>query len=273
MSTAQERGYRAGDCAEGYQWTGSQWVEAPTFPSTVEPPPGHVRRGRPARPWLALLASLFAAIVLMSVATVAVEEPAQQAPADVVPPQRDQESPAQGEQPRPAGFDPIVLRGSGDSVQRIAIPATDAGQVILTMQSQAGGYFGVWALDSALQKTDLAVNDSGPFNGSALVPATTAALDIAADGAWQVTVRPLSDARAFDGSIKGSGGAVLRYTGKQGIATIRSDGPITVWEQAQRGYPSLLLIEFGASTGQEVISAGPNVLIIEAEGDWEVAVR
>ena len=60
----QHTGYRPGDFANGHQWTGTQWAEAPLFRAA---PPGTPAPKLPwyRKPWAVVLASVLGAGVLL----------------------------------------------------------------------------------------------------------------------------------------------------------------------------------------------------------------
>jgi hypothetical protein len=240
----------------------------------ADPAPAPPQRRR----WLlTLVAAPVAVACLGVVAVLQAADDAAPTAADAQPrgPQRATVPQVPAESELPDTFAPIVLQGTGSTVQPVAIPATGSGHVILTAEHAGSSNFVVWTMQTPAAPNELAINEIGAYRGSVLVAATATAVDVKSDGPWTITLRPLSDAEAFDTSVTGTGNAVLRYAGKRGMASVAHAGvgKVALWEYPDERPARLLLLESGEYTGERAVSAGPNTLIIEADGDWTLSVR
>lgn len=203
-----------------------------------------------------------------------IESAQQQQQPQTAPVPEPEDAPAPAPQEAPT-FAPITYSGSGDTVQSLEIPNTDAGHVMVTVTHGGTSNIAVWSVDGDLNQTDLLVNEIGAYQGSTIIPADTSGLSIGADGAWTVTVDPISSAPTFSDSYAGSGPAVVVYTGGKAVADISHTGEsnFSVRAYPERGFADLLVNEVGNYSGQSIVPAGPAVLVVSADGPWTITAE
>ena len=94
-------------------------------------------------------------------------------------------------------------------------------------------------------------------------------MQITADGNWTITVSPLSSAPLFAGS--GAGDAVFLYDGGPGALALTHAGArnFVVIQRTGGAFDfGLLANEIGAYSDAVLLSAGPAVITIGADGAW-----
>lgn len=174
-------------------------------------------------------------------------------------------------------FAPISQSGSGDNL--IVLPAgVDAA--IVTATHSGSSNFVLSVLDQNNQSTgDLLVNEIGAYSGSTVYGfnsfGTPTTLQIMADGAWTVTVSPLSSAAVLDGSASGVGDAVFVYAGPVSKLSITHSGSsnFVVYEETASSFNfGLLVNEIGSYSGVVPLSKGPSIVTVEADGNWTLTV-
>jgi hypothetical protein len=171
---------------------------------------------------------------------------------------------------------PVVYEGTGTQVVEITLPDPERA-AIATITHTGGRNFAVWELDANLAQVDLLVNTIGNYSGNVLANATpdvtTTSLEITADGAWRVELKPLSAARRFDGGIDGTGDDVVHYTGNPQVMALSHQGQsnFAVWFYAEDGASDLLANEIGVYNATVPVGAGPAILEITADGAWSIA--
>ncbi|GAA2012464.1 TM2 domain-containing protein [Microbacterium ulmi] len=172
-------------------------------------------------------------------------------------------------------FDAVTHEGAGDSL--IALPAgAQAG--IVTATHSGSSNFAIQGLDAANESTaELLVNTIGAYSGTtvfgvnALGDATQ--LQITADGAWTLTITPMSAATALPAS--GSGDGVFFYTGDAAAMTFAHTGErnFVVYQETGSAFDfGLLVNEIGAYQGTVPVKAGPSIIMITADGAWTTAI-
>jgi TM2 domain-containing membrane protein YozV len=172
-------------------------------------------------------------------------------------------------------FTPSTVTGAGDSVVPLPAGAT-AGIVTATHDGSAN--FALQVLDAQNQSTgELLVNTIGPYTGTtafglrALGEGTT--VQVTADGAWSITVAPISTAPPL--APAGAGDGVYLYDGPVGTltATHDGDGNFVVAENTGTVFEfGLLVNEIGPYSGTVPLSAGPSVVDVLANGAWTLTV-
>lgn len=174
-------------------------------------------------------------------------------------------------------FEPFTQSGAGDNL--ITLPAgVDAA--IVTASHNGSSNFVLSVLDQNNQSTgDLLVNTIGGYSGSTVYGfnsfGTPTTLQITADGAWTVTVSPLSTGATLDGSASGAGDAVLVYAGPVSKLSITHDGSsnFVVYEETTSSFHfGLLVNEIGAYSGVVPLAKGPSIVTVNADGNWTLAV-
>lgn len=192
------------------------------------------------------------------------------------PEEVDEEPTEEEEEPLFPEHDPLVFSGTGDTV--VEVDFHDDAR-IATLSHNGSSNFAVWALDSEGGNSDLLVNEIGAYDGRVLYNGSDreemAALEISADGAWEITLEPLSAATPWEtdeDEFTGSGDDVVQLAWTpEGLTTLSMthDGSsnFAIW-----GYTStsrdLLANEIGAYDGQTALTAGTLLLAVSADGGW-----
>ena len=171
-------------------------------------------------------------------------------------------------------FAPLTQQGAGDSI--VELP----GAIGLVTASHSGSSnFAIQVLDATNESTgDLLVNTIGAYSGHTAYGLTSftegARLQITADGAWSLTIAPLSSAPELAPS--GAGDAVFLYSGDAGALAATHEGQrnFTVIEHNDEMFSMGLLVnEIGPYSGTVPLSAGPSVIAVTADGNWTLAVQ
>ncbi len=179
---------------------------------------------------------------------------------------------------------PISL--SGASQQASDKFVLESGLSIFKMTHDGSSNFAITLLDENGQRVELLVNEIGPFNGSKAVGITmsgTHILDIAADGAWTITIeqpRP-SDAPATTNFTGNTQQATSLFSLSKGLKTFEMShngnsnfAPLLMDEKGQ--YIELLANEIGQFNGSKAIGipkTGIYILDVTASGDWTINVK
>jgi hypothetical protein len=173
-------------------------------------------------------------------------------------------------------FAVIKLSGRGDKVAKFKIPADVAA--IATFTNAGDSNFSVESLDSSGQTNDLLVNVIGRYSGTVLFDADASqhsvAFKIGSNGAWTATIKPVSGARAWNGTAKlaGKGDDVVRVNPPiSGLATATfthsgSENFAVVSYSADSS--DLLINEIGHYHGQVQLPDGTQLLAVSADGAW-----
>jgi hypothetical protein len=174
-------------------------------------------------------------------------------------------------------FDPVERSGDSDSV--IDLPE-GIGQAMVTATYEGSGNFSVSALDANNQSTgDLLVNTIGSYEGvTALgmfdIAGDPVRLEVTADGAWTITIAPLSSAPGLPES--GSGDGVFRYEGDAATWSVTHDGEsnfaLSFYTDADFEMP-LLVNEIGSYEGESAVGAGLGLVTVNADGSWTITAK
>lgn len=182
-------------------------------------------------------------------------------------------------EPTPA-FAPIELSGVGDAVPRFEIPENAAA--IATATHAGGANFAIVTISELGEQNDLLVNTIGSYSGTVLFDEQdgqhSVAFEVTADGPWTITIRPVTEARSWDGAtpLTGLGDDVVQidpvvaglmtadvsHTGASNFAIIAyGGGPFGA---------DLLVNEIGAYDGEVLIGDGTFLLEVSADGNWSI---
>ncbi len=201
-------------------------------------------------------------------------------------PEDEAEEPAEPEAPsvsewaaeRFGEFDPIVESGSGDTL--LTLPAGIEAAMV-TASHDGSRNFVLSVLDENNDSTgDLLVNTIGAYTGVSAYglggsfAGEPTRLELKADGAWSVTIEPLSSADLLAPS--GAGDAVFLYDGGAAALAFTHDGERNIVVQQFTGEAfsfGLLINDIGAYDGTVPLSAGPAVITIMADGAWTATVQ
>jgi hypothetical protein len=173
-------------------------------------------------------------------------------------------------------FDPAEFSGEGASV--IDLPE-GVNQGMVTVTHDGSEHFAVTALDANNESTgDLLVNTTGSYEGVTALGlhelGDAVKLQIDADGAWTVAIAPFADAPALPES--GAGHGVFLYDGPAATWAITHDGSehfaVSVYTSEAFSMP-LLVNETGAYDGSEAVTAGPALIVVQADGNWTIKAQ
>ncbi|HEU5110965.1 MAG TPA: hypothetical protein VFT95_20690, partial [Micromonosporaceae bacterium] len=144
---------------------------------------------------------------------------------------------------------------------------------------EGGGAYAVWARDVDGKRRGLVVNGTGDTEGVWPLDfaGKVAGLDVEADGAWTVAIRPLGPTPELSGGASGDESAVL-YVGGSAVAlratvSHRGDGNVVVTAYDERGLRDLLVNDIGQYVGDVVVPAGTVAVAVHANGPWAVRTR
>lgn len=179
-------------------------------------------------------------------------------------------------EPSPEPAEDVVYTGSGDSVLKIDLPAGPDSIGVASISHSGGSNFAVWSLDEDLNQSDLLINEIGAYSGTVVFNLSTSevitALEITADGAWEVTLKDALSLPQVEpgGTASGVGDDVLLYFGDTTVATIghSGDSNFAVWSYGNGS--DLLINEIGNYSGQVRWPGGPALIEITADGDWSI---
>lgn len=171
-------------------------------------------------------------------------------------------------------FTSVTFEGTGDDVVTLPAGVTYA---VLEATHNGSRNFIVQSLDPANEMAELLVNTIGGYDGVVALgfsvfgdPADK--LQIQADGNWAITLSPISSASPLPSS--GSGDGVFLYEGTAPVWNLSHDGSrnfIVVEHSSDAFSMGLLVNEIGAYEGTVTGSAGPSVIVIQADGNWTIA--
>jgi len=171
-------------------------------------------------------------------------------------------------------FEPVEHSGEGDGV----IPLDGITQAMITASHSGEHYFSISGLDDGNQPTgDLPVNAIGAYEGVTALginPDGTTSLKITADGAWTITLAPLSAAPALPEG--GTGDGVFTYEGDAATWAVKHDGEhyFSLSEYTGGAFDmGLLATEVGAYDGEVPAEAGPALVVVQADGSWTIAPK
>ncbi|WP_349829000.1 hypothetical protein [Brevibacterium litoralis] len=179
-------------------------------------------------------------------------------------------------------FDEVTFKGDGNDL--VEIP--DGIDAALVDFSATGGDYsrslGVDFLDDSNETVASFYHytDAEKLEGTDVIGEdeysqgfTKAQID--ADGQWEMTLRPIHTAGGLQES--GNGGAAFFYEGDaaSGEFHVDGDGYTGVDQYYEDDYGvrwDLVVNEAGGYSGPIVLKAGPSLIVVEAEGDWEFTV-
>jgi hypothetical protein len=176
-----------------------------------------------------------------------------------------------------ATFEPAEFSGEGPDV--LDLPK-GAHQAMVTVTHEGERHFSVTGLDANNESTgDLLVNGTGSYSGVTALGTHEAGgeavrLQVEADGAWTVAIAPFASAPALPEG--GAGDGVFAYEGPAATWAITHSGErhFSVSAHTSEAFSmSLLVNETGQFDGSEAVSAGPALVVIEADGDWTITTK
>lgn len=170
----------------------------------------------------------------------------------------------------------LEYSGVGDSV--VEVDFHDDAR-IASLSHDGTSNFTVRTLTSGGDNSDMLANVIGAYQGRVLYNAgereETAALEISADGPWEITLEPLSTAVSWEegeDEFAGAGDEVVQLDRTpEGITALSMthDGTsnFAIWGYTRTGR-DLLVNEIGAYEGQVSLTAGTLLLAVTADGNW-----
>jgi hypothetical protein len=147
---------------------------------------------------------------------------------------------------------------------------------MVTASHNGSANFAITALDASSEPTgDLLVNTIGSYKGvtafglSAVGEAVK--IKISADGAWEIKIESLAKAPTLELPAKEEGDKVYIYTGGAEDWTITNTGQGNFAVIQHADLPNLMVNEIGRYKGTVPAEAGPNVVVINSDGEWKIA--
>jgi hypothetical protein len=170
----------------------------------------------------------------------------------------------------------VSFAGQGDTVLRVPAGLQATPQLV-TVTNSGGENFVVESLASDNSMQDLLVNTIGAYSGTTALNfrgETTTFLRVQSTGSWTVKLSDVTSARRFTTSVSGRGDDVVIYTGGTAVGTFdNSGGENFVVFEYPKGSPNLLVNTIGQYHGQQPLSGGPSVLVIQSTGNWSIAAQ
>lgn len=170
-----------------------------------------------------------------------------------------------------------TYRGDGDDV--VDVPNTTKPGIAQIVYD-GDGYFSVWGLDAKGKETQLLANRAGAYDGTEAFNIDRgdklAALKVSADGPWTIRLLPLSKARSWSITTRGTDNDVLRLSkasaGFRKLAIrYTGDGYFSVWALNSSGRRvDLLANKAGAYKGTVPLPAGTRYAVVTADDAWSI---
>ncbi len=166
---------------------------------------------------------------------------------------------------------PTVVTGTGNRTFKITL-AEESSPVLLQATHKGTRNFIVKALDAKGAALNVPINQVGAFSGSVVLE-PAASLQITADGAWSVTIKPLLSARQIGSEpSSGKGSEVLVYAGPPVRASVSHNGQrtfsIEYWSNSTH---TAVVNEVGSYQGVIDVPGNPiTVMAIVADGTWTI---
>lgn len=172
---------------------------------------------------------------------------------------------------------PTIVKTSGRGDKIVKMTAQDEPAVARITNKGSSNFAVVSYAGSAYN--DLLVNEIGSYSGWVYVAAGVTRLKITSSGTWTVEVRPITTARAWDGSaaLTGKGDAVVLLTdAASGIATIKSKNHsnfAVIAYSPEGDYLDLLVNEIGSYSG-EILLPDEDAIVLaihDVGGSWSIS--
>lgn len=165
---------------------------------------------------------------------------------------------------------PVVIQGFGLTATETVSPPSSISVVTLTHNGSAN--FIVWSHQDGSE--DLMVNVIGSYSGKRpLFGESPVLFDVDADGAWTITLAPISTATTAEFSGSGDDVSGLFSPPSTGGWNVSHTGTsnFVVWLHCAGG-SDLVANEIGAVGGSTVVDfeEGPCLWEVEADGSWSV---
>ena len=166
--------------------------------------------------------------------------------------------------------------GTGNDV--VALPK-GLSEGLITYSHSGSSNFIVSTLSSENDLDEVTVDVTGTTKGTTFfgIPDSrgSASIEVQADGAWTLVVKPLTTAPKFSAAVSGSGRAVLWYTGRAATRTLTHSGSdnFIIDEATMTEYRDwkMLVNEIGQYSGRTAVLAGPAIMVLDADGPWSIS--
>lgn len=174
--------------------------------------------------------------------------------------------------------DPIVITGSGDSIEDFENPF-GAGLYFIE-GNQCDRYFGVVSYDAMGNQVELLVNTTAPYKGVRPLDFgqnQSTRLEIKSQCAWSITIAPLAAIRVLDvpGQIEGKGDdVVLLRGGTPDLAEITGNASgryFGVYSYGRNSY-DVMVNTTEPYTGKVRVNADSLIFEIQSVDNWNIIV-
>lgn len=171
--------------------------------------------------------------------------------------------------------------GTSDRFFPIHKPGGATEPALVTIEHKGTGEFKVVAHNEDLGDSEILVDTTGPYTGTALMDEGTEAIEsshmrVTANGPWTIRITSISDARTLStGLTSGSSDDVFKWDGTEKTVklTKKGSGHIVVWAFDQDGnHLSMLVNTNGTYDRSMVIPEGTRFLTIESARPWSITV-
>mgnify|MGYP000585968759 CR=1 FL=1 len=209
-----------------------------------------------------------------------VDESSEQQEAESEP--ETEPEPAPEPEPEPAGpqFEDLgdfsVLNESGTGPDVFTVPSEIVYGAMEVTHSGSSNFI-IEGLDSNNDTTELYVNEIGNYQGTVGyglgARSETTRISIDADGAWELSLKPLYTQPELPESGTGSG--VYLFDGPPPVFEITHQGEsyFIVQQIPLEGRGQLLVNEIGVYSGAVPGVGGKSLVVIEADGNWQIIQR
>jgi len=177
-----------------------------------------------------------------------------------------------------ASFAAITKTGKGSKVVKFTIPTDTAA--IATISNRGSANFIVESLAADGDTNELLVNKIGNYAGTVLFDTESSvhsvAFKIQSNGSWKVVIKPVTSARAWNGTGRLSGKAddVVRLTpmssGLTTVTLVHSGRANFIGTAYGTDGRELLANEIGRYSGQTTLPEGTFLFQVEADGAWTI---
>lgn len=176
----------------------------------------------------------------------------------------------------------LDLQGKGDSV--VILEHYSGQPALLDISHTGSSNFVVYGYNADREKTELIVNTIGNYSGRRLINIyksdSIAMLEIAADGEWEVKVKPfdidyMNQSQYLGGTYRGSGDDVVFIMGgSSGMITVKCshDSNIAIWAHGDSGV-DLLINDIGPYEGTKILPKDTWMLVINSLYPWEMSIE
>ena len=210
----------------------------------------------------------------------AASEAAKSAPATTEPAEEPSVEPSdEPAEPNTAAPQPKIktYSGRGDEVIKFKEALTDP-MLVTTSWSGPEDNNTIYAYDSDGNEGDLLVNTIGSYKGTNLINLyeddNVKALKIEGSGSWKITLKPVSEATAWDGkgTFSSKSDDVINVVDVfDGLDSIRfkstnAEGNVTVYGLGDD--EDLIVNEIGNFSGKYLVPSGVTLLKISSDGRW-----